>query len=163
MPPQKTPDQLLQAVARQLDLVMLSRERIQQTLDEAAERGRVTRSDANLLVTELVRRGRAQTDDLVKELETLLERGRDGIETATRRARRSESVDRVVRQADKARRAVGAGGDGVPITGYDELTAAKVRARLSDLSPAELRRVRDYERRHANRKTVLEAIERTLG
>jgi polyhydroxyalkanoate synthesis regulator phasin len=162
VPAQKTPEQLVQALARQLDLVMLSRERIQQTLDEAAERGRVTRTDANLLVTELVRRGRAQTDDLVRELEGLIGRGREGIETATRRARRTDPVDRVVRQADKARRAVGAAGE-PPISGYDELTAAKVRARLADLDPAELRRVRDYERRHANRKTVLETIDRAIG
>ena len=162
MPAQKSSEQLLQAVARQLDLVMLTRERIQQTLDEAAERGRVTRSDANLLVSELVRRGRLQSDDLVRELEALVARGRGGFETATRRARRSEPVDRVVRRADRARRAVG-GADGPPITGYDELTAAKVRARLGDLRPPELRHVRDYERRHANRKTVLEAIDRVLG
>jgi polyhydroxyalkanoate synthesis regulator phasin len=162
VPAQKTPEQLVQALARQLDLVMLSRERIQQTLDEAAERGRVTRTDANLLVTELVRRGRTQTDDLVKELEALIERGRESIEIATRKARRAEPVDRVVRQADKARRVVGAAGQ-PPITGYDELTAAKIRARLGDLSPADLRHVRDYERRHANRKTVLEAIARALA
>jgi polyhydroxyalkanoate synthesis regulator phasin len=137
--PQNTPDQLLQALARQLDLVMLSRDRIQQTLDEAAERGRVTRSDANLLVTELVRRGRTQTDDLIKELEELVGRGRD-----------------------KARRVVGAGG-AFPIAGYDDLTAAKIRSRLGDLSPEALRQVRDYERSHANRKTVLQAIERTLA
>jgi polyhydroxyalkanoate synthesis regulator phasin len=162
VPAQKTPEQLVQALARQLDLVMLSRERIQQTLDEAAERGRVTRTDANLLVTELVRRGRTQTDDLVKELEGLIDRGREGIEIATRKARRTEPVDRVVRQADKARRVVGVAGE-PPITGYDDLTATKVRARLGDLSPDELRHVRDYERHHANRKTVLEAIARALA
>ena len=34
--------------------------------------------------------------------------------------------------------------------------------RVADLSPPELRKVRDYERRNANRKSVLTAIERAL-
>jgi hypothetical protein len=38
-----------------------------------------------------------------------------------------------------------------------------VQARLAGLSPAELRKVRDYERRHANRKTVLSGIEQQLA
>ena len=65
-------------------------------------------------------------------------------------------------QADRARRAVGVG-PSFPITGYDELTAAQIQARLGDLTPAQLRKVRDYERRHANRKSVLSAIEGKLG
>jgi len=56
---------------------------------------------------------------------------------------------------------VGAG-QSFPILGYDELTAAQVQARLDDLSPPELRRVRDYERRHANRKSVLAALDKQL-
>jgi hypothetical protein len=38
-----------------------------------------------------------------------------------------------------------------------------VQSRLADLSPAELRKVRDYERRNANRKTVLNSIEEKLS
>jgi hypothetical protein len=37
-----------------------------------------------------------------------------------------------------------------------------VTERLADLSPAELRVVRDYEKRNANRKSVLAAVERKL-
>ena len=40
-------EQLTNRVLKPLDLVMISRDRIQDTLDEAAERGRLTRSDAN--------------------------------------------------------------------------------------------------------------------
>jgi polyhydroxyalkanoate synthesis regulator phasin len=127
-------EQMVNRVIRPLGLVMLSRERIQETLDEAAERGRLTRTDANELAAELVRRGRQQTDEL---------------------------VDRIVRGADKARRTVGVGSS-FPVTGYDELTSAQVQQRLDGLSPAELRKVRDYERRHANRKSVLSAIEKAL-
>ncbi len=64
--------------------------------------------------------------------------------------------------ADRARRAAGVG-PAFPITGYDDLTVSQVEKRLGSLSGAELRKVRDYEKRHANRKTVLNAIERRLG
>ena len=141
---------------------MISRERIQQTLDEAAERGRVTRNDANELVLELVKRGRQQTDDVLKEVERLMGRGRDQIGSAGRRVRSTEPVDRLVRSADRARRTMGVG-PAFPILGYDDLTAGQVDQRLTGLKPAELRKVRDYERRHANRKTVLDAIERALA
>jgi polyhydroxyalkanoate synthesis regulator phasin len=146
---------------RPRDLVVLTRERIQDTLDEFAERGRLTRADANDLVGELVRRGREQTDDILGEFEHLVDRGRSQLETATKVARRAESVDRIVRTADRARRTVGVG-PAFPILGYDDLTAAQVVDRLAGLTPPELRKVRDYERRHGNRKTVLEAIERAL-
>lgn len=51
----------------------------------------------------------------------------------------------------------------VPIDGYEELTVRQVIERLGELSPVELRSLRDYERRHANRKSVLDEIERALG
>ncbi len=155
-------EHLTERVIKQLDLVMLTRDRIQETLDEAAERGRVTRTDANALVAELVNRGRQQTEDLVRDIEQLLGRGLEQIGTATRRARRVEPVDRLVRGADRARRTVGVGPT-FPIVGYDDLTAGKVVARIDELSPPQLRAVRDYERRHANRKTVLVALERALA
>ncbi len=155
-------EQLANRVFKRLDLVVLTRERIQETLDEAAERGRVTRSDANALASELVRRGRQQRDDIWSEIEQVLGRGRDQLESATRRARQSEPVDRLVRGADRARRSVSLGSS-FPIAGYDELTARQVTGRLGDLSPADLRRVGEYERRHANRKSVLAAIEKALA
>ena len=68
----------------------------------------------------------------------------------------------LLRSADRARRTVGTG-QAFPILGYDELTATQVQGRLDGLSPAELRRVRDYERRHANRKSVLAAIDKQLS
>ena len=51
----------------------------------------------------------------------------------------------------------------VTIDGYEELTARQAIGRLGELSPAVLRSLRDYERRHANRKSVLDEIERVLG
>jgi hypothetical protein len=52
--------------------------------------------------------------------------------------------------------------DEFPIVDYDDLTAAQIVSKLGDLEPVELRRVRDYERRNANRKTVLAALDAKL-
>lgn len=151
-------DQLVKGSIKPQDLVMLTRDRIRETLDDAASRGRVTRKDADELVTELVRRGRSQSDDLRSEIEGLLGR----METVTKRARSSKPVDRLVRGADRARRAAGVG-PAFPIMDYDNLNAGQVQSRLQDLSKPELRKVLTYERKHANRKTVVGAIEKALG
>jgi polyhydroxyalkanoate synthesis regulator phasin len=168
-------EELANRIVKPLDLVVLTRERIQATLDEAAERGRVTRADANELVAELVKRGRQQTDELLGDLEGRFGRSREQLELATRRvesatkrARRVQPVDRLVRGADRARRSVGGGGaaatdSGLPISDYDELTVAQVAAKLPGLTAPQLRRVREYERSHANRKSVLAAVENLLG
>ena len=154
------PEQLVKGSVTPKDVVMLTRERIQETLDDAASRGRVTRKDANELVAELVRRGRAGGDDIVSEIEGPLGKGRDQIESATKRAARSEPVDRIVRGADRARRAAGVGSS-FPISGYGDLNVSQVQARLKELSKPELRKVLTYERKHANRKSVVGVIEKS--
>jgi polyhydroxyalkanoate synthesis regulator phasin len=154
-------EQLINRIIKPLDLVMLSRERIQDTLDEAAERGRLTRTDANELVAELMRCGRQQTDDLVTDVERLLERGREQLGSATRRARFTEPVERLVRGAGRPRRSDGAGAS-LPIPGYEDLTARQVQERLKGLTPAQLRKLQEHERRHANRKSVLAAVAKEL-
>jgi polyhydroxyalkanoate synthesis regulator phasin len=154
-------EQLVSRIIKPLGLVVLTRERIQEILDDAAARGRVTSADAKELTNELVSRGRQQTDQLLGDVERLFGKGRQQLGSATMRARRSESLDLLLRSADRARRTVGTG-QSFPILGYDDLTAAQVQVRLEGLSPAELRRVRDYERRNANRKSVLAAIDKFL-
>ena len=155
-------EQVTNGVLKPLGLVVLTSERIQEILDDAAERGRVTRSDANELAAQLISRGRQQTDQLLSDVERLLGRGRQQLGPATRGSRWSESIDLLVRSADRARRSVGVG-QTFPILGYDDLTAAQVTARLEGLAPAELRKVREYERRHANRKSVLAAIDKAIA
>ena len=167
---------------RPLELVMLSRARIEDALDEVVKRGRMTRDDATQLGQALFTVGRQQTDDLMKDLEQLLGRRRSQLEARTgnvgkrsvdaaRGARKSvgqaagaarKAADPLLVQADRARRAAGVG-PSFPITGYDDLTAAQIQTRLQTLTPAELRKVRDYERRRGNRQTVLDAIEARLG
>jgi hypothetical protein len=155
-------EQVTNSVLKPLGLVVLTTERIQEVLDDAAERGRVTRSDANDLAAQLIARGRQQTDQLLSDIERVLGRGRQQSWPASVGSRWSESIDLIVRSADRARRTVGVG-QTFPILGYDDLTAAQVQARLAGLSPAELRKVREYERRHANRKSVLAAIDKSLA
>jgi polyhydroxyalkanoate synthesis regulator phasin len=151
-------EQLAQGAIKPRDVVMLTRSHIQDALDDAAARGRVTRKDANDLVSELVRRGRDQGNDLVKEVESLL--GRAG--SASKRARGAAPVDRIVRGADHARRAAGVG-PSFPIVGYDDLTAVQVRSRIKELRKPERRKVLTYERRNANRKSVVGALEKSLA
>jgi polyhydroxyalkanoate synthesis regulator phasin len=142
-------DGVREQLARFLDpreVVVLTRERVQEAVDDAVERGRLTRTDATALVTALFERGKAQTDDLISQIE--------GVVTGT--------PTRIVREVDRARRATGIGSS-FPVSGYDDLTAAEVGERIGDLSAPELRKVRDYERRNANRKSVLQNIERKLG
>ncbi len=151
-------EQLAQGAIKPRDVVMLTRSHIQEALDDAASRGRVTRKDANDLVSELVRRGRGQGNDLLKELESLVGKA----SAATKRARGSDSVDRIVRGADRARRAAGVG-PAFPILGYDDLNAAQVQTRTKDLKKPELRKVLAYERKNANRKSVVGALEKSLA
>lgn len=135
---------------RLVSSVTLTSDRLQETVDDAVRRGRMTRKDAEELLSTLVTAGRAQTEALLADVEQLLGRGGAG--------------DAVLRTVDRARRRVGAGGGGsFPIVGYDDLTAAQISKRLTDLTPAQLRKVRDYERRHGARKSVLAAVERKLG
>jgi hypothetical protein len=155
-------DQVTNGVLKPLGLVVLTTDRIQEVLDDAAARGRVTRSDANELAAQLISRGRQQTDQLLSDVERVIGFGRRQLSPAGRGARWSESIDLLVRSADRARRSVGAG-QTFPILGYDDMTATQVQVRLEGLAPAELRKVREYERRHANRKSVLEAIDKSLA
>ncbi len=103
----------------------ITRERLQETLDDAVRRGRMTRDDASDLLAEILRRAVSAPVGVVR----LVTGGAD---------------------------------DAFPIEDYDDLTAAQVVSHLSELDAVALRRVRDYERRNANRKTVLAAVETKL-
>ena len=109
-------------------VMVITRERLQDTLDDAVRRGRMTRDDAAELLAEIVRRA---------------------ISAPTERVRRE--VRRVTAALDP-----------FPIDDYDDLTAAEIVARLGELDVADLRRVREHERRNANRKTVLAALDAKL-
>jgi polyhydroxyalkanoate synthesis regulator phasin len=156
-------DALRKNLIRPMGMVMLSRERIEEVLGEAVDQGRVTARDAQRISSGLVKRGQKQTTDVLKDLENLFDQGRSGIEgrASGARGRAVRRASPALAQADRVRRAARVG-PSFPITGYDDLTATQVQSRLGSLTPAELRKVRDHERRNDGRKTVLQAIESKL-
>ena len=133
--------------------VVLTTDGVKAAMDDAVKRGKLTRKDATELSRHLLTSGRTQADSFRSDLEQVLGKGR---------SHAAKSSDRVLREVDRARRRVGVGAS-FPITFYDDLTATQIQSRIKDLSKPELRKVRDYERRHGNRKSVLGAIERKLG
>jgi polyhydroxyalkanoate synthesis regulator phasin len=165
-----------------MEMVMISRDRIEAVLDEAVDQGRVTARDAQRITSGLVKRGQGQTKDVLKDLENLLERGRGEVrgrtsgarkaatgaagrarkEAAGARGRAARTASPALAQVDRVRRGAGVGPN-FPILEYDSLNGTQVQSRLKDLTPAQLRKVRDYEKRNANRKTILKAIESKLG
>src|SRR2546423_15606802 len=112
---------------------MLTRDRIQEVLDDAVSRGRVTADDAQDLARNLFERGRKQTNDVLGDLEQLLGRGggqlqdarkaagpaRVQVEEATPRARSSVrgASHAALPQADRPAR-VAALGPPSPVPGY---------------------------------------------
>jgi polyhydroxyalkanoate synthesis regulator phasin len=170
---ERAEDALTAALAMVRDLfargLVITADHLQETVDEAVKRGRMTRDDAEELVANLVQIGRLQAQDAISDLEGLVERSasqtrrlaRVRVSRVAAAARHAPGTDRAMRAVDRARRAAGLGSQ-FPISGYDELTAAQVKARLGELSSAELLKVRDHERRNANRKSILAAIEKQL-
>jgi hypothetical protein len=141
-PAPPTPDDLVASLGvlreRLVSSITLTSDRLQEAVDDAVRRGRMTRKDAEELLSTLLTAGRAQTEALLAEVEGLVRR----------------------------RGGSGGGGGGAsafPIEDYASLTAAQVNAKLGELSAAELRKVRDAERKGKARKSVLAAIERKLG
>ncbi len=152
----------------------LSRDRLQEVVDDAVRRGRMQQRDANKLVSDLVSRSRSQTTSLLAELERMAEQARRELRGRTSPARRQateaarragrvarDAADRPLAEADRLRRRSGLPSR-FPITAYNQLTAAQVKSRLADLTPAELRKVREYETRNRNRKGVINAVDKRL-
>jgi hypothetical protein len=127
-----------------LNVVLVSRKTIDELFDDAVRRGRMTRSDAQEMAQSLVSRGARATDDFLADLERMF-------------GSRGDALEPPVEVGDGQSTS-----PNLPIAGYDELSAPQVQDQLDGLTPAELRKLRDYEQRHANRKTVLDRIERRL-
>jgi polyhydroxyalkanoate synthesis regulator phasin len=141
---------VMKSVLAPVNAVLITRKHLEEVIEDAVKRGRMTRDDAQQMLQTLLQRSARQTDDFLSDLERLLGRGRT-LEGAS-----SDAAGKSTRQ--RPRRA----STNLPIANYDELSAAAVQESLEGLTPAELRKVRDYERRHANRKTVLDPIARKL-
>ncbi len=53
-------------------------------------------------------------------------------------------------------------GGGFPIANYDEMNVAEIGNRLAGLTAAQIRELREYERRNKNRETLIEQFDRKL-
>ncbi|HEU4979226.1 MAG TPA: hypothetical protein VFT42_10055 [Solirubrobacteraceae bacterium] len=133
------------------DLLVLSRGRVQEIMEEAIEGGHFTRREGTTLARALIAAGLQQTQDVLADVEQLLGRGQSVAAAAG---------DVVLQQGDRVRRTAGIGS--FPILRYDDLSSSQIAGRLKGLTAAQLRKVRDHERRNQQRKTILEAIERRL-
>src|SRR4051794_1531671 len=129
-------DKLVRGVLSPFNAVVITRRNLEEVLDDAVRRGRMTRTDAQDMIQTLVTRGARVTDDILAEIQRMLG-NTEALETESR-----------ADVATNIRR--------LPISDYDELSAAQVQERLDGLSHVQLRNLREYEQRNANRKTVLE-------
>jgi polyhydroxyalkanoate synthesis regulator phasin len=92
-------EQSLQAFRDALEKsVTISRERLQEVMDDAVRRGRMTRGDAEELAGRLLSRGREQVEDILGQLESTIAQVREA-STAAAEPRRTAG-----RAADRARR-----------------------------------------------------------
>jgi polyhydroxyalkanoate synthesis regulator phasin len=148
---------LVKSALAPLNAVLLTRRHIEEVVEDAVARGRMTRDDAQQMVQSLLQRGAKQTDDFVADVERMLGRNRGLEQRVADDSAQKAGAARPTRRQRNRRSPTAA-----PIPGYDELSAAKVQEKVGGLSAAQLRNLRTYERRHANRKTVLDAIERKL-
>ena len=149
-----SPDEVAANIAilrdRLLSSLTLTTERLQDTVDDAVRRGRITRGDAEEMVGRLITRGRDQAEDLMAQLERVISqfreapgRARQEVSGRTMEARKRavKAVDKPLAGADRMRRAARI--PGFPITAYDQLSIRQIDRRLQELSRAELRRVRE--------------------
>lgn len=72
-------------------------------------------------------------------------------------ARQARKIPGVARAEGELKGVVASESD-LPITGYERLSAEEIVSKLPELSQIDISKIDAYERRHANRKTVLDRI-----
>jgi ferritin-like metal-binding protein YciE/uncharacterized protein (DUF433 family) len=87
---------------------------------------------------------------------------REAASGARSAARQARKVPGVARVEGEVKGAVASEED-LPIPSYEDLSADEIAKRLPQLSQIDLSKIDAYERRHQNRKTVLERIESLRG
>ena len=96
-------EQSIEAFRQALEAsVTIPREKLQDVLDDAVRRGRMTRGDAEDLVNGLLTRGREQAEDILSQLESLVTQLRGEVSDRASRQRRTAA-----RTADRAKRELG--------------------------------------------------------
>lgn len=90
------------------------------------------------------------------------ETARDAVSTAKRTARKARKVPGVAQVEGQVKGAVASEED-LAIANYDKLNATDIAEKLSDLSQIDLAKIDSYERRNANRKTIIDRIDSLRG
>jgi rubrerythrin len=90
------------------------------------------------------------------------ETARDAASIAKRTARNARKVPGVARAEGQVKGAVASEND-LAITGYDKLNATEIAEKLAALSQIDLAKIDSYERRNANRKTIIDRINSLRG
>ena len=107
-------------------------------------------ADSNKVLTrELVERAETQRDDL----RTLVGESIDAY---------TDLLYAPLAYYKQGLRLVESEGAGFPIAGYDELNVKEVGDRLDGMTAAEIRTVREYEKRNKNRETLIDQFDRKL-
>jgi polyhydroxyalkanoate synthesis regulator phasin len=148
--------------------VSVSRERMQEVVDDAVRRGRMTRADAEELVGRIISQVRDQAEELVGQVEPLFSNspvGKAKREVGSRVRGTARNVrdraDEPLQKTDRIRRKAGL--PGFPITAYDQLSVPQINNRLRELSDDDLRKVMEYEIANRNRIGVLRTLQRKLA
>ncbi len=126
---------LRKSLVKPTGMVLLTRDHIEEALQKT---GKLSPKEARGVASDLVKRGKKETNDFLDDLGGLLDKGKASARRATRKA------------------------PALPIRGYEKLNVSQIKGRVSKLSPPDLRKLRDHERKGAGRKGVLDAIESAL-
>jgi poly(hydroxyalkanoate) granule-associated protein len=164
--------------------IALTGDRLTQTFDQLAQRGEQIQNSARERLRQvtsearrMVRRDLAEGQEQIEETSDLITQGRDrlmdalNIPTQTSMTKLNYEVARLSAQIDelrettrrnKAQAKAQATAISEPIPGYEKMNVETVIAELPAHPEATLLAVQAYEQQHANRITVLRAVERTL-
>jgi hypothetical protein len=109
------------------------------------------------------RQGLETTEQVAKQgLRASEQATRQGLRVAEEATEQTEDVlrqtEKVTREAELRTAVVGALGT----ANYDELTVEEVSKRIEGLPTEQLRKVREYEKKHKNRETLIEQIDRKI-
>ena len=87
--------------------------------------------------------------------------GEEKRETENKKREGSKRGEQHVANTEEARQAR-KGSQAPPLVGYDDLSGEAVDKKVKRLAKEEIREVRDYEKRHKNRKTLMESLNRKV-
>jgi polyhydroxyalkanoate synthesis regulator phasin len=136
----------------------IQRTRLQEIVDDLVSRGSLSRADADGLLNQLLTSSKDYSQALLATAGKLVDTVRKVPGMPNKPSRAPRAVSKTAPEP-----AVVADAPAEPIPGYDGMTVAEIKPKLSGLSAGALRKVREREVAGKGRKTVLEQIDHLLG